>query len=129
MIGSDNEIYDFDHCHQTRYVPWTLNPPLNGLGDYLFKFPRGRLHLHAPFHSPNRLEAHSLTHAGTSSIVSTVFPFLPHLRLLSSIVETVVKLRGLGHRVVLVSSGAIGMGLRRMGLQERGKGLSHKQVG
>jgi glutamate 5-kinase len=30
--------------------------------------------------------------------------------------------------VVLVSSGAIGVGLRRMGLKERGKGLSHKQV-
>lgn len=56
-------------------------------------------------------------------------PFLPHLQLLSSIVETVVKLRELGHRVVLVSSGAIGVGLRRMGLKERGKGLSVKQVG
>jgi hypothetical protein len=30
--------------------------------------------------------------------------------------------------VVLCSSGAIGVGLRRMGLKERGKGLSHKQV-
>jgi hypothetical protein len=43
-------------------------------------------------------------------------------------VETVTHLRELGHRVVLVSSGAIGVGLRRMGLKERGKGLSHKQV-
>lgn len=65
---------------------------------------------------------------GTSSIVSPEPPFLPHLQLLSSIVETVVKLRELGHRVVLVSSGAIGVGLRRMGLKERGKGLSVKQV-
>lgn len=67
-------------------------------------------------------------HKGTSSIVSPSYPFLPHLHLLSSIVETVVHLRELGHRVVLCSSGAIGVGLRRMGLKERGKGLSHKQV-
>ncbi|KAI9632881.1 putative glutamate 5-kinase [Dioszegia hungarica] len=65
---------------------------------------------------------------GTSSIVSTSYPFLPHLHLLSSIVETVVQLRELGHRVVLCSSGAIGVGLRRMGLKERGKGLSQKQA-
>lgn len=65
---------------------------------------------------------------GTSSIVSTDPPFLPHLQLLSSIVETVVRLREMGHRVVLVSSGAIGVGLRRMGLNSRGKGLSRKQV-
>ncbi|WVQ93621.1 glutamate 5-kinase [Kwoniella sp. CBS 9459] len=65
---------------------------------------------------------------GTSSIVSPEYPFLPHLELLSSIVETVVKLRALGHRVVLCSSGAIGVGLRRMGLKERGKALSQKQA-
>ncbi|OWZ74786.1 glutamate 5-kinase [Cryptococcus neoformans Bt85] len=65
---------------------------------------------------------------GTSSIVSPTYPFVPHLRLLSSIVETVVKLRGQGHRVVLVSSGAIGVGLRRMDLKERGKGLHQKQA-
>lgn len=66
--------------------------------------------------------------SGTSSIVSPTYPFVPHLRLLSSIVETVVKLRAQGHRVVLVSSGAIGVGLRRMDLKERGKGLHQKQV-
>ncbi|WVQ78642.1 glutamate 5-kinase [Cryptococcus sp. DSM 104549] len=65
---------------------------------------------------------------GTSSIVNPSYPFLPHLQLLSSIVETVVALREQGHRVVLVSSGAIGVGLRRMGLKERGKGLHQKQA-
>lgn len=39
-----------------------------------------------------------------------------------------MKLRTQGHRVVLVSSGAIGVGLRRMDLKERGKGLHQKQV-
>ncbi|WVN87136.1 glutamate 5-kinase [Cryptococcus depauperatus CBS 7841] len=65
---------------------------------------------------------------GTSSIVSPTYPFLPHLELLSSVVETVVKLRSLGHRVVLVSSGAIGVGLGRMNKKERGKGLHQKQA-
>ncbi|WVR03677.1 glutamate 5-kinase [Kwoniella sp. DSM 27419] len=65
---------------------------------------------------------------GTSSIVTPEYPFTPHLQLLSSIVETVVRLRALGHRVVLCSSGAIGVGLRRMALKERGKGLSQKQA-
>ncbi|WVQ77298.1 glutamate 5-kinase [Cryptococcus sp. DSM 104548] len=65
---------------------------------------------------------------GTSSIVSPAYPFVPHLQLLSNIVETVVKLRAQGHRVVLVSSGAIGVGLRRMDLKERGKELHKKQA-
>ncbi|KAL7420130.1 Glutamate 5-kinase [Cryptotrichosporon argae] len=65
---------------------------------------------------------------GTSSIISPTYPFLPQIHLLSSVVETVVHLRELGHRVVLVSSGAIGVGVRRMGFKERGKGLSRKQA-
>ncbi|TYJ53295.1 glutamate 5-kinase [Cryptococcus floricola] len=65
---------------------------------------------------------------GTSSIVSPTYPFVPHIQLLSNIVETVVKLRDQGHRVVLVSSGAIGVGLRRMNLKERGKELHKKQA-
>ncbi|PNP53613.1 hypothetical protein THARTR1_05737 [Trichoderma harzianum] len=50
---------------------------------------------------------------GTSSIVdeNTHEPLLPILTL---IVDTAVKLRKDGHRVVIVSSGAIGVGLRRM---------------
>lgn len=65
---------------------------------------------------------------GTSSIVAAKPPYPPRLQLLSSIVEAVVKLRALGHKVVLVSSGAIGVGLRHMGLKDRGKGLSRKQA-
>jgi hypothetical protein len=44
-------------------------------------------------------------------------------------VQICVRLREQGHRVVLVSSGAIGVGMKRMGLTERGKGLKRKQVG
>ncbi|KAJ9110479.1 hypothetical protein QFC19_001605 [Naganishia cerealis] len=65
---------------------------------------------------------------GTSSIISANPPFLPHLSLLSSITETTHYLRSLGHRVVLVSSGAIGVGMRTMSLRERGKGLQRKQA-
>jgi len=52
---------------------------------------------------------------GTSSILSEQ-NLQPRLGLLANLVETCVALRALGHKVVLVSSGAIGMGMRRMSL-------------
>ena len=64
---------------------------------------------------------------GTSSIVSES-TLQPQLSVLSSIAETICSLRALGHRVVLVSSGAIGMGLKRMGLKKKPKALADKQV-
>jgi glutamate 5-kinase len=48
--------------------------------------------------------------------------------MLSAIVETVVRLRAAGHKVVLVSSGAIGVGLQRMAMPARPKSLSGKQA-
>jgi glutamate 5-kinase len=74
---------------------------------------------------PFSIGAHRI---GTSSIVTPTYPFPLHLQLLSSIVETTVKLRELGHRVVIVSSGAIGVGMKHMRLKERGKGLHRKQA-
>ncbi|TPX32611.1 glutamate 5-kinase [Synchytrium microbalum] len=64
---------------------------------------------------------------GTSSIVDEV-SHLPLLSNLSLLVETVVKLRSKGHQVVIVTSGAIGMGLKRLGLARRPKHLSQKQA-
>ncbi|KAF8343997.1 Aspartate/glutamate/uridylate kinase [Cantharellus anzutake] len=64
---------------------------------------------------------------GTSSIVHEI-THQPLLSTLSSIVETVIRLRGAGHKVVLVSSGAIGVGLKRMELPARPKSLSGKQA-
>jgi glutamate 5-kinase len=64
---------------------------------------------------------------GTSSIVHEK-THQPLLSTLSSVVETVVHLRRQGHKVVLVSSGAIGVGLKRMNLASRPKSLSGKQV-
>ncbi|PNP47631.1 hypothetical protein TGAMA5MH_01454 [Trichoderma gamsii] len=64
---------------------------------------------------------------GTSSIVdeTTHEPLLPILTL---IVDTAVKLRKDGHRVVIVSSGAIGVGLRRMDVAKRPKHLAQLQA-
>ncbi|KAG8943709.1 hypothetical protein FRC04_002541 [Tulasnella sp. 424] len=64
---------------------------------------------------------------GTSSIVHET-THQPLISLLSSVVETVVRLRSNGHRVVLVSSGAIGVGLKRMEMPEKPKHLSGKQA-
>ncbi|KIK24435.1 hypothetical protein PISMIDRAFT_10260 [Pisolithus microcarpus 441] len=64
---------------------------------------------------------------GTSSIVHEETHH-PLLSILSSVVETVVNLRSHGHKVVLVSSGAIGVGLRTMNIPQRPKSLSKKQA-
>ncbi|OKL60279.1 putative glutamate 5-kinase [Talaromyces atroroseus] len=64
---------------------------------------------------------------GTSSIVDER-THEPILSILSVIVETVAKLRNDGHRVILVSSGAVGVGLRRMDIDERPRHLPRIQA-
>lgn len=64
---------------------------------------------------------------GTSSIVDEDTR-QPLLSVLTLIVETAVKLKKDGHRVVIVSSGAIGVGLLRMELEDRPKHLSALQA-
>ncbi|GAA5887791.1 hypothetical protein JCM16303_002332 [Sporobolomyces ruberrimus] len=59
---------------------------------------------------------------GSSSILQPTPPHFPQMSTLSSIAETCVSLRSLGHRVVIVSSGAIGMGLHRMDLPAQVQG-------
>lgn len=70
---------------------------------------------------------HRNTHTGTSSIVDekTHQPLLSNLSL---IVETAHKLREDGHRVVIVSSGAIGVGMRRMERDKRPKHVAQLQA-
>lgn len=74
-----------------------------------------------------RLLTHRHKHTGTSSIVDekTHQPLLSNLSL---ICETAHKLREDGHRVVIVSSGAIGVGLRRMEKDKRPKHLAQLQA-
>ncbi|CAK7264286.1 Glutamate 5-kinase [Sporothrix epigloea] len=64
---------------------------------------------------------------GTSSIVDAT-SHEPLIATLSLIVETAVRLRKDGHRVVIVSSGAIGVGLRRMDVEHRPKHLAKLQA-
>ncbi|KIM87360.1 hypothetical protein PILCRDRAFT_814864 [Piloderma croceum F 1598] len=64
---------------------------------------------------------------GTSSIVHEK-THQPLLSTLASVVETVVRLRSKGHKVILVSSGAIGVGLKRMDIEHKPKSLSKKQA-
>ncbi|KAI0668403.1 glutamate 5-kinase [Trametes maxima] len=77
-----------------------------------------------PRHPPSQTIVIKL---GTSSIVHET-THQPLLSTLSAIVETVVHLRAQGHKVVLVSSGAIGVGLKRMEVATRPKALSKKQA-
>ncbi|KAF8927089.1 glutamate 5-kinase [Dissophora ornata] len=64
---------------------------------------------------------------GTSSICDEITHF-PLLSTLSLIVETILKLKSQGHRVVLVTSGAIGVGLRRLNLPSKPKDLAQVQA-
>jgi len=64
---------------------------------------------------------------GSSSIVHEK-THEPLLSILSLIVETAVQLIKDGHRVVIVSSGAIAVGLRRMNVDKRPKYLPRIQV-
>lgn len=44
------------------------------------------------------------------------------------IVETIIKLKSLGHRVVLVTSAAVGTGLRRLNMPNKPSKLASVQV-
>lgn len=50
------------------------------------------------------------------------------LSAIATLVETLTQLRQEGHRVVLVSSGAVGVGCSRLGLTERPKTMAMKQA-
>lgn len=86
--------------------------------------------LHKNQHNNHRPSKSSLTivvKIGTSSICNEVTHF-PLLSNLSALVENVLHLRSQGHRVVLVTSAAIGTGLRRLNMAEKPSKLAAKQV-
>lgn len=64
---------------------------------------------------------------GTLSLVDEVTRE-PRIANMSHIVETVVKLRRAGHRIVVVSSGAIAFGMKRVGMKEKPKQLAAVQA-
>lgn len=78
----------------------------------------------------NRPTTTSLTlviKVGTSSICDEVTHY-PLLGNLSRIVETIIRLKRQGHRVVLVTSAAVGTGLRRLNMMEKPTKLAAIQV-
>ncbi|PWZ02812.1 glutamate 5-kinase [Testicularia cyperi] len=64
---------------------------------------------------------------GTSSIISEETRH-PKIAILSSLVETCYTLRSLGHKVVIVCSGAIGIGRLRMKINEKPKSVGERQA-
>lgn len=64
---------------------------------------------------------------GTSSLTR---PDTGHLALatLGRLVETLCRLQRMGHQVILVSSGAVGVGCARMGITQRPKTIALKQA-
>lgn len=78
-------------------------------------------------HRPTNTSLTLVIKVGTSSICDEVSHY-PLLGNLSRIVETIIQLKRLGHRVVLVTSAAVGTGLRRLNLSEKPKKLASIQV-
>jgi hypothetical protein len=78
-------------------------------------------------HRPTKSSLTLVIKVGTSSICDekTHFPLLGNL---SMIVETIIKLKSLGHRVVLVTSAAVGTGLRRLNMASKPSKLASVQV-
>ena len=64
---------------------------------------------------------------GTSSLTQPETGQLA-LSTIASLAETLSHLRSLGHRVILVSSGAVGVGCTRLGLTERPRAIALKQA-
>ncbi|ORX47990.1 glutamate 5-kinase [Hesseltinella vesiculosa] len=78
-------------------------------------------------HRPTKTSLTLVIKVGTSSICDekTHYPLLGNL---SRIVETIIRLKQLGHRVVLVTSAAVGTGLRRLNLDRKPSKLATVQA-
>ncbi|CDH52919.1 glutamate 5-kinase [Lichtheimia corymbifera JMRC:FSU:9682] len=78
-------------------------------------------------HRPTKSSLTLVIKVGTSSICDekTHYPLLGNL---SRIVETILDLKRKGHRVVLVTSAAVGTGLRRLNLAEKPSNLAAIQA-
>jgi glutamate 5-kinase len=64
---------------------------------------------------------------GTSSLTQSDTGFLA-LATLAQLVETLSQLRSQGYQVILVSSGAVGVGAARLGLSDRPQSMAMKQA-
>ncbi len=64
---------------------------------------------------------------GTSSLTRPDTGYLA-LATIARLVETICQLKQLGHQVILVSSGAVGVGCARLGISQRPKTIALKQA-
>ena len=71
----------------------------------------------APASAPTPHRPTVVVKVGTSSILRPDTGYLA-LSTISTLVEILCKMRKDGHRVVLVSSGAVGVGCQRLGIQQ-----------
>jgi glutamate 5-kinase len=77
--------------------------------------------------SPSTMSQTIVIKIGTSSLTQADTGFLA-LATIAQLVETLSQLRQQGHQVILVSSGAVGVGCARLGLTERPRTISMKQA-
>ncbi|KAI7901357.1 glutamate 5-kinase [Cokeromyces recurvatus] len=82
---------------------------------------------HQNNHRPTKSSLTIVLKIGTSSICNEVTHF-PLLSNLSALVESVLNLRSYGHRVILVTSAAVGTGLRRLNMAEKPSKLAARQA-
>ena len=81
----------------------------------------------APASAPTPHRPTVVVKVGTSSILRPDTGYLA-LSTISTLVEILCKMRKDGHRVVLVSSGAVGVGCQRLGIQQRPSGIAELQA-
>ncbi|OLY82271.1 putative glutamate 5-kinase [Smittium mucronatum] len=89
-----------------------------------------RSHNNSSSHLNSHTEVKKLTivlKLGSSSVCDPV-THVPHLSTLFAIVEVISSLKEMGHDVVLVSSGAVATGLRRLDLPAKPKSVAQKQA-
>jgi glutamate 5-kinase len=78
-------------------------------------------------HAPCLMPKTIVVKIGTSSLTQPETGQLA-LSTIATLTETLCNLRHQGHRVILVSSGAVGVGCARLGLTERPKAIALKQA-
>lgn len=81
----------------------------------------------SPPQVPQKVPLTIIIKVGTSSICDEKTGY-PKLSILASLVEEIIRLRADGHRIILVTSGAVGIGMKRLGIAKRPKKLCEVQA-
>jgi glutamate 5-kinase len=114
--------------HTSKALPTVVRlpetKPLDQAISFFFKFIHRLLYLSFYF---STIPHSQVIKIGTSSLIRPQQNCL-NLTSLASIVETVRDLKNEGYHVILVSSGAVGVGCQRLGLDTRPSELARKQA-